>query len=912
VLRILGDVRPQEMRVASGAFLTLFGILAAHTLLETARDALFLARLPATQLPWMYLAIAAVAFAASQGPWSALGQLSGRYGLSLLLLVSAVATGGFWLLGSWRDPWTLRLLYVWTGVVGTLASLQFWLVLGELFTVTEAKRVYRVVGLGSLLGAVVGSGLARLITAVADPQHLVIASAVALAVTALGPAVLLQAAQAAATPPVRVASLAEAVRSFRDHPYVRGLAGLVLMSTVALTLADYVFKSAVARAVDPAHLASFFATFYMVLNLCALAAQVALLGWALRVLGLHRALWVLPILIAVGSAGFAAGGGLAAAILLKGADGTLRQSLHRTGIEMLSVPIPDVLRSRTKPLIDVVGQRGGQALASVLILSTMGLARTEGWLAVTTACLGILWIALASDLKRHYVELFRSALREGAMRERADLPTLDLASLEVLITALNSQDDAEVVAAMDLLVEQNRERLIPGLILYHPSRAVLLRALEIFAKSERTDFVPLADLLLEHPDPDVRATALRARIAVAPDEGVLRKAAKDPSLQVRATSLAGLVSGGWIADEAQATLDGLLSSGSSEARAAVARAIRQQPAPVFEDVLLQLAESPEEEVQIATAEAMAAVGSERFLPALLHMLAAHEVRSAARAALLAIGPAALDFLEEALADDSLPHELRRHLPRTISLFRPANAAAVLLRRLLPENDGMVRFKILRGLGRIAADHPEVTLDRGVLDQALARTLAAAFRLVHWKLVIHEGAVADPRRATPGHELLATLLHDKERHAVERIFRLMGLRYRREDFRQIYRGLHNANPKVRAGSRELLENLLEPPLRKAVLALIDDAPDRQRLADAAPYYAAAAAAIDYEALLTILLEQGGESLRCIAAYHVGELGLQSFRDRLQRLQTDATFFVARAIERALSLLAAPEGRTALAG
>jgi hypothetical protein len=39
----------------------LFGGLAAHTMLETGRDALFLARLSAHQLPWMYLALAAVA-----------------------------------------------------------------------------------------------------------------------------------------------------------------------------------------------------------------------------------------------------------------------------------------------------------------------------------------------------------------------------------------------------------------------------------------------------------------------------------------------------------------------------------------------------------------------------------------------------------------------------------------------------------------------------------------------------------------------------------------------------------------------------------------------------------------------------------------------------------------------------------
>ena len=58
MLRTFTDVRPEERRGVVGAFLALFGILAGHTLLETARDALFLARLPPSKLPWVYLAIA--------------------------------------------------------------------------------------------------------------------------------------------------------------------------------------------------------------------------------------------------------------------------------------------------------------------------------------------------------------------------------------------------------------------------------------------------------------------------------------------------------------------------------------------------------------------------------------------------------------------------------------------------------------------------------------------------------------------------------------------------------------------------------------------------------------------------------------------------------------------------------------
>src|SRR4029077_9545986 len=97
MLRRLLDVRPEERRSTTIAFLALFGILAAHTILETARDALFLARLPPSQLPWMYLAMAGVAARLSN--WSA-RRLRGPRALATLLAGCAAGTLSFWAIGS--------------------------------------------------------------------------------------------------------------------------------------------------------------------------------------------------------------------------------------------------------------------------------------------------------------------------------------------------------------------------------------------------------------------------------------------------------------------------------------------------------------------------------------------------------------------------------------------------------------------------------------------------------------------------------------------------------------------------------------------------------------------------------------------------------------------------------------------
>jgi hypothetical protein len=899
--RALPVVRPDERRGAVAGFLTIFGTLAAHTLLETARDALFLARLPASRLAIVYLVIAVVAVAISQMPWGR-RRSGGAFALARLLGGGAVVTFLFWLVGRWRNPLELYALYVWTGLLGSLAVLRFWMVLSDVYTLTQAKRLYNVVWTGSLLGASAGALVARYVAQHASASTLVLASAVLLAATAALPAMALGRSARRGPPsssPRAPMTLAEGVRLLQREPYVRRLAVLVLVSTVALTLADYVFKSAVARAVPGEELGAFFGGFYTVLNLLALFAQVAIGSWLFRVVGLHRALWILPALVFVGAAGVALGGGLVAALLLKGADGSLRNSVHRTGNELLYVPLPDGTRAQAKPLIDLVGQRGGQALASLLILSETFLRRGDVVLAGASAAVSLVWIAWVADLKELYLDVFRSALREGTLRPAADLPPVDLVSLETLFASLNSADDNEVLAAMDLLDEEGRARLIPALILYHPSQRVVLRALEILARAGRSDFLPVSDRLLRHADPEIRAGALRARTTVAPDEARLRAAAADPNPLVRATAVAFLVSGGWAGEDARSWLEPFVSPPDGEPALALARAIARQPSPELSEALLRLADSPSPDVLAEVARAMGQLRLSEFLHSLLTMLGQREARAEARRALLAYGPEGLAFLDHALGDRGLPIELRRHVPRTVSLFPPAEAAVVLERHLLEEPSGAVRYRLLRGMNRLAASG-EVEFDRANLRRAVERTIEAIFRLIHWHAVLVDGAQADPRRVQPGHDLLVQLLSDKEGQALERLFRLLALEHRSEDFKGIYRGLRASDPRTRASSRELLENVLQPPIRAAVLAIADEASDEARLAGAPGFYALQD--LDYESLLGLMLDRGGESMRCIVAYHVGELSLVSMQPRLETLRRErVSFFLGRVVERALEAL-----------
>ena len=867
------DLRDGERRPALGAFFTLFGITAAHTLLETARDALFLAKLPASRLPWTYLAIAGVGLVLARVANRGKGKKASRRAVSIALAIAAAVNSGFWLLRSVRHPILLYALYVWAGIFATWVVVQFWLLLDAAFTVAQAKRLFGFIGAGAVLGAVSGASLARGLTPATDPAHLLLVAAVVLVATAIGPARFLSESAVdeprhrARTMVQPVASLRGDLRLVSSQPYLRRMLGLVLLSAIALTMVDYVFKASVANHVAKRDLAAFFATTYVVFNAMALVVQVIGVGWLLRVLGVHRALLVMPAVVILGACGVAVTGTLAAALLMKGADGALRYSLNRTSTELLYLPIAEHERPRAKPFIDLLGQRGGQALASLVILGVVAAGAKTWVIPVLVVALGAAWIAVAASVRGRYLDLFRATLRQGRLDPSGDIPELDLGALESLITALSSRKDAEVLGALDLLAAQSRRRLIPVLILYHPSKLIVLRALALLVEEGHDDFVPVADRLLSHEDAEVRAAALRAMSAVAPDEAFLRARLGDECHSLRATAVVALIAHGWLTgDESRRELGRIAADPAPAVRVALARAIAQQPSSRFEATLIDLAQAEDVEVRTEVAAAMGKVKSPRFLPVLLRFLGVGEVAAVAGAALVSLGEPALEALVKVVEDGAVSPETRWNAPRAISRFDPTRAAPILLHLLQHASDGVTRYRSLRGLCLLRAEDPSVPIDRAALLDVAETTLRRAYANLDARIVLERGRGA---RATPAERLLVTLLRDKESNATARLFRLLGLLYPKENFDRIYRGLSSKGAKTRASSRELCENVVSGKLRSALLILVDDLPDEVRLDRAAPFYVRVGR--DYGAEIRALAERSAE-VSVLACHHAREIGL----------------------------------------
>ncbi len=863
-------VEPEERRTALAGFVTLGLVMCAHSILETARDTLFLRSLPPTQLPWVYLIIAALTLGITVLESRVATGVRRRDLLAYFLILASTVTTGLWASAEFVSRSSIWVLYVWTGVFGTLATIHFWLSIDGALTVTQAKRLFGFVGAGALTGAIVGSALARVFVSLTATANLVLVAAIAMMLAGLVAHSGLRRAlrkiagsaddKAAAVRPVRVR---ESFAALTREGYARRIVLFVLVSTVALTLTDYLFKQQVARSVPSEELGSFFASFYATLNVFALVVQLGLVGWLLDRVGVHRALCLLPALLVAGGFWAGLGGGLSAVILLKGSDGSLRHSLHRTASEVLFVPLSRRERDRTKTVSDVVGHRGGQAVASLLILGGLWLADDASWLTWGVALLALVAAIVALRSRAPYLDMFRRRLGSDLRREPG-LPPLDRHALEVLFAALDSPREREVIAALDVLREQGRIDLVPALILHHPSSRVVRRALSSFVESGRRDFVATA-LRIDTDDHELRAALLLAITAVQPDEAVLREALSEPSRRVRATAIVELTAlGSMPVAEANKRLRGSMSHPG--ARRAIAAALALRPCDGLADLLRELGHDEDGLVRAEATRAMGNWKDRRFWPELLTGLREHDLRPLARQGFVSAGEDGLRFLSEALRDERLPHEVRLHVPRSISLFPSELATPVLWSRFAIEDDSAVRYKILRALGSLARASGGLSLDQEEVGRAIAARIAQCHVLLGWHRSLARAIDAEPRRDTARGEVLRDLLEEELAHELEQAFRTLTLRYPGEDFRSIHRGLSSHDPVVRASCEELLSEVVDHDDRRALLELARIEPGR--ILDEV------GSAFDVgsiEASLGAMIERASDAIAAIAAAYAAELG-----------------------------------------
>jgi hypothetical protein len=352
----------------------------------------------------------------------------------------------------------------------------------------------------------------------------------------------------------------------------------------------------------------------------------------------------------------------------------------------------------------------------------------------------------------------------------------------------------------------------------------VLRALELLAGSPHPHLEGMIAALLSHAHPEVRAAALRAHAARDPEgREALRLLREDPSDAVRVSALVAWLARRGDARALERVAGEILARGPRAARVALARSLADLPAALADAPVRALLADPDPALAGELARAACADPSPRRLPLLIALLARREARGPARSALLALGDTALLALARAQAGVDTPDAVRRQLPRTLARL-PGPRAVALLADALAGDDDCARYRALRGLGRIRAHDPTLSVPRAPLEGAAQQALARAVALLTCRVALE----ADERlHGARGDALLAALLAEKEQRALERALLALHALAPEHEYPVVLRALREGAAR-RAGAAEMLEHSLEGPLREGLLALLGPGAPAERL------------------------------------------------------------------------------------
>lgn len=508
-MKRLFDIREGEARESvTGFVVLLLLVIAGHTVLETARDALLLTGPGPRALGIVYMVIAVATVPCAALAVRVGDRLGQKRALAAVLTLAVLAPLTLFAVPAGNVA--AMATYVVSGVLGSIVVPQFWMVVGSVLTVSQGRRLLGLISAGGIAGGILGPALAS-VTLVSLPTRslLVVSSALfAAGILALGRVRATERADSR----VRPVPIAASLRAFREQSFLLRVALVVVLSTSTFLALDYLFKSAVAGALPRAQVGPFVAHYYLALNVLSLAVQLVTTASFLPRVGMLPALALTPTLLLVGGVGaFVAGAGLAGALLVKSIDGGLRYSIHRVTDELAYLPVPASARQRSKPFIDGTLNRAAQTVTGAALFALGGTshfgARAQAALVVGLAAA---WLATVWTMRRPYLALLRKAVMAGSLDAFAGPEPIDLDAAQLLVQRLASADPLEVEGAMVVLARRGRGGLIPALVLLHRDEGVLVRALELFGESSRSDWFELAQQLFDDSRESVRIAAARA------------------------------------------------------------------------------------------------------------------------------------------------------------------------------------------------------------------------------------------------------------------------------------------------------------------------------------------------------------------------------------------------------------------
>ena len=312
------------------------------------------------------------------------------------------------------QPRVAIVVYIHVAGLGALLLSGFWSLISERFDPRGARRSFGRIAAGGTIGGLLGGVAAERMAAFSTMDAVLLALAGLHVICAV---VVLQIGRA----PVLLPSPDEvpsrrllALQELRASPHLRTIALIVLLSTAAAGVLDFLVKWQVTEHLGTGpQLFRFFAIFYGAVQIASFVAQTAS-GRAVQRLGVGRTISTLPAGVGVASAVSLIFPALWTVVLARGVEAVLRSSLFRSAYELLFVPMDATERRRMKTFLDVTCDRAGEAMGALIVQAM--LLTSAALLGVQLLLVAILLAAATLWLGRRLDRLYLGVVEQQLAR----------------------------------------------------------------------------------------------------------------------------------------------------------------------------------------------------------------------------------------------------------------------------------------------------------------------------------------------------------------------------------------------------------------------------------------------------------------------------------------------------------------
>src|SRR5262245_21968149 len=355
LLSPIADVRPGETSGVLLLALNLFLVLAAYYMLKTVRESLILAQGGAEVKAYSAAGQAILLL----GLVPAFGAFASRVNrIQLVRWVTLFFVSNIVLfLVAGRLGFEISIPYfLWVGIFNVMVIAQFWAFANDVYTPEQGKRLFPIVGLGSSLGAWLGSIYAGDVIRATGPYRLMMIAAVVLVVCVIVVSIvdrqqLRARSRELAVPETRPLKSVGGFTLIRQQRYLMLIALMVVLLNVVNTSGEYLFGRLVvgesirlygagpgSLEVRQSFVGGTYGTLFSYVNLVGFLFQLFVVSRVFRYLGVERALFIHPTVALTGYLAILKAPSLRSIAWFKVFDNSIDYSLGNTAKQALWLP----------------------------------------------------------------------------------------------------------------------------------------------------------------------------------------------------------------------------------------------------------------------------------------------------------------------------------------------------------------------------------------------------------------------------------------------------------------------------------------------------------------------------------------------------------------------------------------------